>query len=88
MVIAATAGTAVVQSATKEDGIVNQAFKLTVLIGLGLAIGIGIYLIYNLTGILQDIFTPVTATFKALGPVTDIILAPITFGLSLFTGRR
>jgi len=91
MVIAATAGTAVVQSATKEDGIVNQAFKITVLIALALAIGVGIFLLYNLTSILNDVGE---AGKGFLGSVVDTIFfenplfAPFTFAASAFTGRR
>jgi hypothetical protein len=91
MVIAATAGTAVVQSATKEDGIVNQAFKITVLIGLALAIGVGIFLLYNLTTILNDVGEAGKGLIR--GVVDTIffdnpLFAPFTFAASAFSGRR
>ena len=53
--VVATAGLMAAQSATKEDGLVNQAFKITVLIGLALSIAVGIFLLYKLTTVLQDI---------------------------------
>lgn len=53
--IVAAAAPAVIQSATDDEGLINQAFKLTVIIGLALAIGTGIFLIWQLTSIFQGI---------------------------------
>jgi len=91
MVIAATAGTAVVQSATKEDGIVNQAFKLTVLIGLALAIGVGLFLLYNLTTILNDIGDAGKGFLRGIVDTVffdNPLFAPFTFISSALSGRR
>lgn len=86
--VVSTVGVMAAQSATKEDGLVNQAFKLTVLIGLALAIGVGIFLLYNLTGVLQDIAASVSGVTGGLGIVfKDIIFAPITFIASSLFGR-
>ena len=54
-VLASAVAPTVVASATDKDGLVNQAFKITVLIGLALAIGTGIFLIYSLTSILSGL---------------------------------
>lgn len=53
--VVAAVAPAVIESATDKDGIVNQAFKITVLIALALAIGTGIFLIYSLTSILNGL---------------------------------
>lgn len=55
MVIATAATTQVIASATDDEGLVNKAFKLTLIIGLALAIGTGIFLIWQLTSIFQGI---------------------------------
>lgn len=52
--IASALAPVVVQSATDSDGLVNQAFKITVLIGLALSITVGVFLIYQLTDILGE----------------------------------
>lgn len=57
MVIATAATTQVIASATDDEGLVNQAFKLTIIIGLALAIGVGIFLIWQLTSIFSSIDT-------------------------------
>ena len=91
MVIAATAGTAVVQSATKEDGLVNQAFKITVLIGLALAVGVGIFLLYNLTNILDGLFTirdTVGLALEGIGMLGNPIFAVFSWTAATFFGRK
>jgi len=55
MVIATAATTQMIASATDDEGLVNKAFKLTVIIGLALAVGVGIFLIWQLTSIFQAI---------------------------------
>ena len=57
MVIATAATTQVIASASDDEGLVNQAFKLTIIIGLALAIGVGIFLIWQLTSIFSSIDT-------------------------------
>ena len=53
--IVAAAAPAVISSATDENGLVNQAFKLTIIIALALSIGVGIFLIWQLTSIFSSI---------------------------------
>lgn len=55
MVIATAATNQVIASATDDEGLVNKAFKLTVIIALALAVGVGIFLIWQLTSIFQGI---------------------------------
>jgi len=55
MVIATAATTQVIASASDDQGLVNQAFKLTIIIGLALAIGTGIFLIWQLTSIFSGV---------------------------------
>lgn len=55
MVIATAATTQVIASASDNEGLVNQAFKLTIIIGLALAIGTGIFLIWQLTNIFEAV---------------------------------
>lgn len=78
--IVAAAAPAVISSATDDKGLINQAFKLVVIIGLALSIGVGIYLIYSLTDILSSLSSGAnllstigSAIFNAtpLGPVTS-----------------
>ena len=91
MVIAATAGTAVVQSATKEDGLVNQAFKITVLIALALSIGVGLFLLYNLTSILSDVGDAGKGFVRGVLDFVffeNPIFLPFTATASAFIGRR
>lgn len=86
--VVSTAGVLTVQSATKEDGLVNQAFKITILVGLALSLAVGIFLLYKLTGVLGEIadaitlFSGVSKVFTQVGP-----LAPLTFFFSTFFGR-
>ena len=46
----------VVESASDDQGLINQAFKLTVLIALALAVGVGLFLIWRLTGVFAGVF--------------------------------
>lgn len=90
-VVAAAAAPLVVESATKEDGLINQAFKLTVLIGLGLALAIGIFLIYKLTGLLSplaDIFNAFTTSINTTELVATTIITAFPFGRGLNAFRR
>ena len=69
MVIATAATTQVIASATDDQGLVNKAFKLTVIIGLALAIGTGIFLIWKLT----SIFSGLSDSFLGLGTIGTVI---------------
>ena len=77
------------QSATKEDGLVNQAFKLTVLIGLALAVGVGIYLLYTLTNILDTLSGSFSGGgfFSGLRTNIELVFAPATFIFNSIVGR-
>lgn len=93
-VVAASAAPMVVESATKEDGLINQAFKLTVLIGLGLALAIGLFLIYKLTGLLTslaDIFNGVATFFDVFSTnevVATTIITAFPFGRGYLAWKR
>lgn len=73
MVIAPIVASAAVESATKEDGLVNQAFKITILIALALAVGTGLYLIYTLTNVFSGL---IPAIDNAIGGLNAIISLP------------
>ncbi len=85
--IVASAGGVLVEKASDEDSIINTAFKFTLLIGLAIAIGLGIFLIYQLTSIFQgfiDIIEPFTngsATgISLLGLGVNVLLNSTIFG--------
>lgn len=85
-IVSAVAPT-VVSSATDDQGLINQAFKLTILIGLALAVGVGIFLIYILTDILSGIiglFEPLVNLLSAIGSGGQILT---TFFGSTLIGR-
>lgn len=69
--IAAAAGGVLIEKVSDEDSIVNTAFKFTLLIGLALAIGLGIFLILKLTTFLDDPLGSILGsnTFGWVGPV-------------------
>lgn len=69
-VVAAAVAPAVVDSARSNDGIINQAFKLTMLIGLFIIIGIAAFLVYKLVGsanIIGDLWGLITGDVAAVG---------------------
>lgn len=81
--IAAAAGGLLVEKVADEDSIVNTAFKLTVLIGLALAIGVGVFLIYTLTGVFNDVvdvLRPIATGGTFLGSVLNAYLSVSVFG--------
>jgi hypothetical protein len=91
--IAAAAAPVVVQSATDENGLINQAFKLTILIGLALAVGVGIFLIWKLTPLFADLITVVTdvtgaisSTIGLAGTIATAIISatPLGRGFTIF----
>lgn len=93
MVIATAATTAAVSSATDDKGIINQGFKLAVLIGLALAIATGIFLIYTITNVFQPLLNllenggTVARVFFSLTPLGGIT-SGITYLLSGAFGRN
>lgn len=93
MVIATAATTAVVSSATDDEGLINQGFKLAILIGLALAIATGIFLIYTLSNVFQpavDLLTSGGGIFRAALSLTPLggITSGITYLLSGAFGRN
>ncbi len=88
MVIATAATTAAVNSATDDEGLINQAFKLTIIIGLALAIGVGVFLIYQLTtffdGLSFSTITDIGGSILYELPVIGPLATAGTFVLSAF----
>mgnify|MGYP000462878938 CR=1 FL=1 len=83
-------GQQVAQSATDETGLINQAFKLTMLIGLALAIATGIFLIMNLTtifdGLLQtgsNVVSFITTPISTVGAIFTGLISALPFGRGL-----
>ena len=93
MVIATAATTALVSSAQDDESLINKGFKLAVLIGLALAIGVGIFLIYTLSNVLQpavDLVSSGGGIFTALLNLTPLggITTGATYLLTSAFGRR
>lgn len=88
MVIATAATTQVIASATDDEGLVNKAFKLTIIIGLALAIGVGVFLIYQLTtffdGLSFSTITDIGGSILYELPVIGPLATAGTFVLSAF----
>ena len=82
-IVAAVAPT-VIASATDSEGLVNQAFKITILIGLALAVATGIFLIYQLTNILSDLSGLLSSTGN-IGRLFTGFLSPIGIGITALT---
>jgi len=96
--IAAAAGGVLIEKVADEDSIVNTAFKFTLLIGMFIAIGLGIFLIYELTSIfdalsdrLNNIFSPLTGGDGEGGSIFGLaltaLLTPTIFGRSSYLNR-
>ena len=86
--IAAAAGGILIEKAADEDSIVNTAFKFTLLIGLAIAIGLGIFLIFKLTSFLDDPLGSISASsFGWVGPVTPSGILVNAFLSSTIFGR-
>lgn len=82
-----------VESATDNEGLINQAFKLTILIGVALAIGLVIYLVYNLTNVLDNIGDTITEAGGSLAAdvgnfAFNLPKTIFTFGASVVTLGR
>lgn len=91
--IVAAAAPAVISSATDDKGLINQAFKLVVIIGLALSIGVGIFLIYSLTNVLSGLSSGGNVIFTILGAAWNAtplggITSGITYLLSGAFGRN
>lgn len=70
----------VVESATNDQGLINQAFKLTILIGLALAVGVGVFLLWRLTGVFAGVFDIIDSAinaFDAVASVPGIVLTAV-----------
>lgn len=71
--VTAVVASKAVDSATDDEGLINQAFKLTILIGLALAVGTGIFLIFQLTSVFAGLVDVLEAAFNLL---ESILSAP------------
>jgi len=78
----AAAAPIVIDSATDSNGLVNQAFKISVLIGLALAIFTGIFIIYQLT----SLFDNVAESAGGLLGLAFAIISPFGLVLTSITG--
>ena len=85
--VAVIAGQKAVESASSESGLINQAFKLTILIGLALAIAASIFLMYNLTSIFDGLFSgardfvrTITTPLSTTGAIFTGIISALPFG--------
>ena len=85
----------VVESATDDQGLINQAFKLTVLIALALAVGVGIFLIWRLTGVFTGVFNIIDSGFDLVETVVSVpglaftaLLSATPLGRSWFTVKK
>ena len=84
--IVAAAAPAVISSATDDRGLINQAFKLVVIIGLALSIGVGIFLIYSLTNVLSGLTSGTQLNLlRTIWNATP--LGPITSGITFVFSR-
>jgi len=68
----------VVESATDDQGLINQAFKLTVLIALAMAVGVGIFLIWRLTGVFAGVFDILDSGLETIETVVSAPALAIT----------
>jgi|DEB0MinimDraft_6_1074348.scaffolds.fasta_scaffold01535_5 hypothetical protein len=89
---------AVVQSATKDEGLVNQLFKIIVIIALIATIALiafSLFLAFNifdaLGGVIEGgvgFFSILTAPFRLIGAGSEFVFGSITaFGSSFFARR-
>lgn len=96
--IAAAAGGVLIEKVADEDSIVNTAFKFTLLIGMFISIGLGIFLIYELTSIfdafsdrINDLLSPLTGGDGEGGSIFGLaltaLLTPTIFGRSSYLNR-
>jgi len=81
----AAAAPIVIDSATDSNGLVNQAFKISVLIGLALAIFTGIFIIYQLTSLFDNV-ADIGSTGRNILGAGFAIISPLGFVLTSITG--
>ena len=93
-IAAAAVAPVVVESARDDQGLVNQAFKITILIGLALAIGFTLYIIYRLFPTFSFLFDFFNTSIDAVNSVSSVgglaltgILGGTVFGRGLFSLR-
>lgn len=91
---AAVAARPVIESATDDQGLVNQAFKITILIGLALALAFSLYLLYIFVPAFNAIFETLATIAELVGSVATLpglittgLLSGTTFGRGLFNLR-
>jgi len=81
--IAAAAGGVLIEKVSDEDSIVNTAFKFTLLIGMFITIGLGLFLIYELTSIFEALTDSINNLLNVFGFGGGIGESGSIFGLSL-----
>lgn len=91
--VVAVAAKPVVESATKSDGLVNQAFKLVVIIALALAVGIGLFLIWKLTGLLDPLTTfwetsGISSAVETPTLLSTVLITSLPFGRGYLGWKR
>lgn len=84
-----------IESATDDQGLINQAFKLTVLIALALAVGVGLFLIWRLTGVFAGVFNIIDSGIDLVETVVSLpgaaftaVLTALPFGRGFVAFRR
>ncbi len=85
---AAVAARPVIESATDDQGLVNQAFKITILIGLALAIGFTVYIAYRLFPALSGLFDVFDSSLDAINAIATLPGTVFTFAFSATTLGR
>lgn len=83
MVIAPVVASKAIESATDNEGLINQAFKLTVLIALALAVGVGLFLIWKLTSIFAGLTTTLEPILDTVSSTVGIFGTAATFVISM-----
>lgn len=83
MVIAPVVASKAIDSATDNEGLINQAFKLTILIGLALAVGVGLFLIWKLTSIFAGLTETLAPILETASSSLGIIGTAATFVISM-----
>jgi len=81
--IVAAAGGVLVEKVSDEDSIVNTAFKFTLLIGIFITIGLGLFLIYELTSIFDGLTDTINNLLNPFGFGAGFGESGSIFGLAL-----
>jgi hypothetical protein len=84
-VVAAKVAPTIVNSSKKEDGLVNQLFKIAILIGglifISVAIGLIIFFLsFDIGGFFSGIFSPIISVFDATWSVFTGVASGFGFG--------